>query len=62
MQSQGAFTGDFFQDLHERIKKLELKGAGHVLVSYNEENKFDVMNTVYPTLGTTRVAHEDFSQ
>ncbi len=59
MQSQGAFTGDFFQDLHERIKKLGLKGAGHILVSYNEENKFDVMNTVYPTLGKTRVAHEN---
>jgi len=55
MQSQGAFTGNFFQEIHKRLETIGLKGTGHVLVSYNEENKFNVMNTVYPILGTTRI-------
>lgn len=55
MQSEGDFTGDFFQDLHERIKALRLKGTGEILLSYNEANQFNVMNIVYPNLGTTRI-------
>lgn len=62
MQSQGDFTEDFFHDIHEKIKTLGLKGTGHVLISYNEENKFDILNTVYPHLETTRIPHENFSQ
>jgi hypothetical protein len=55
LQSEGDIPENFFEGLHERLKTLELKGAGHVLVTYNEENKFDVMNTVYPILGTKRI-------
>lgn len=62
MQSQGDFTGNFFQDIHERLKKINLKSTGHILISYNEDNKFDVTNTVYPTLKTTRIPHENFTQ
>lgn len=58
MQSEGAFCGNFFQDLHEDLNKLTLKGGGHILISYNENDKFDVLNTVYPTLGTIRIKHE----
>jgi len=61
MMSQGDFTGDFFQELHEKIKTLGLKGTGHIIISYNEENKFDVMNTIYPILGTTRIPHVNFN-
>ncbi len=55
LQSEGDLTGDFFQDVHEKLKKLKVRGTGHVIISYNEENKFDVMVTVYPILGTTRI-------
>ena len=55
MQSKGDFTGDFFHELHRRIIELNLKGSGQILVSYNEENKADVIITVYPELGTARV-------
>ncbi len=61
MSSKGDFKGDFFQELHRRLSDIEIKGDGEILVSYNEESTFDVINTVYPTLGTTRIAHESFS-
>lgn len=57
MQSKGDIPEDFFQDLHARLKELPIKGEGHVLVSYNENNTHDVINTVYPKLGTTRIDH-----
>jgi hypothetical protein len=62
LQSQGAIEENFFEDLHANLKTLKLNGSGHILVSYNEDNKFDVLNTVYPTLGTTRIKHELFNQ
>lgn len=61
LQSEGDLAEGFFQDLHERLKTIALKGTGHILVSYNEEDKFDVINTVYPTLGTTRIPREKFN-
>lgn len=61
LQSGGDIPEGFFQDLHERFKTITLKGTGHILISYNEEDKFDVINTVYPTLGTTRVFREKFN-
>lgn len=57
MQSKGDIPENFFQELHERLKDLPIKGTGHVLILYNENNTYDVMNTVYPTLGTTRIEH-----
>lgn len=57
MQSKGDIPENFFQDLHERLKGLPIKGEGHVLVSYNENNTHDVINTIYPKLGTTRIEH-----
>ncbi len=59
MESEGAFEGDFFQELEKRVRSLGLKGTGHVLVSYNEENKYNVINTIYPKLGTTRIKREN---
>jgi hypothetical protein len=57
MQSKGDISENFFQELHERLKDLPIRGSGHVLVSYNENNTFYVINTVYPKLGTTRIEH-----
>ncbi len=53
--TKGDIRGSFFHDLHKKLKTLSIKGDGCILVLYNEENKFDVMNTVYPNLGTTRI-------
>ena len=62
MESKGAFEGNFFQELEMRVQALGLKGTGHVLVSYNEENKYNVINTIYPKLGTTRIKREDSNE
>lgn len=44
-----------FDALHESLKKSGFKTEDHILVSYNEMNEVNVINTVYPTLGTTRI-------
>lgn len=62
LQSAGALEENFFENVHENIKNIELRGKGNILISYNEGNKFDVINTVYPTLVTTRLKHEEFHQ
>ena len=55
IQSPDSDIGDIdFEELHERIKSIGLKSESDILISYNEENKFDVINSVYPTLGTNR--------
>jgi hypothetical protein len=58
LQSKGDIPKGFFQDLSKKLKTIALKGTGHILISYNEEDKFDVINTVYPTLKTTRIPRE----
>ena len=55
MQSKGDIPDNFFEDLHSKLLQLPIKGEGCILVSYNENNMYDVMNTVYPTLGTNRL-------
>ena len=62
LQSKGNIEKNFFEDVHERLKELVLKGTGSILITYNEENKFDVMNTVYPILGNTRVPYKKLSE
>lgn len=55
IQSADSDIGNIdFKELHERIKSIGLKSESDILISYNEENKFDVINSVYPTLGTNR--------
>lgn len=61
LQSEGDIPENFFKEIHEALLTLPLKGGGHILISYNENNKLDVMNTVYPTLGTTTVPYEYFA-
>ena len=43
-----------FKKLYNLILSLGIKARGHILISYNEENKVSVLNTVFPQLGTTR--------
>jgi len=55
LQSEGGDVGDIdFEELNKRIIGTGIKSEMEVLVSYNEENKFDVINVVYPTSGTCR--------
>lgn len=61
LQSEGPIVGSFFHDIYEDLTKLKVKGTGHILISYNEEDKFDVINTVYPFLATTRIPHKNFA-
>ncbi len=58
LQSEGNIEGSFFQDINKNLMALKIKGGGHILIYYNEEDKFEVINTVYPTLGTTRIPRE----
>lgn len=61
MRSKGDIPEDFFEDLHSRLLDLPIKGEGCILVSYNENNTHDVINTVYPKMGTTRIEYQPFS-
>lgn len=55
LQSEGDDIVDIdFEELNKRISTIGIKSDCEVLVSYNEENKFDVINCVYPTLSTCR--------
>lgn len=44
-----------FHELHMRLKSLNLKFQGQILISYNENNKETVINQVYPKLTTSRI-------
>jgi len=61
LQSTGVIPENFFHDISDMVKAIKLKGTGHVLISFNENNQFDVINTVYPLLGTTRIKHENYT-
>ncbi|MDO8490250.1 MAG: hypothetical protein Q7S47_02425 [bacterium] len=61
LQTAGDIGEIDFKDLHKQLKTIGLKGGGHILISYNEENKFDVMNTIFPDFGTTRIPFKKFA-
>jgi len=44
-----------FHELHDKLKSLNLKFQGQILISYNENNKEMVINQVHPNLTTTRI-------
>jgi len=44
-----------FHELHYKLKSLNLKFQGQILISYNESDKEMVINQVYPHLTTTRI-------
>lgn len=58
LQSQGAIEGDFFGEIHRGLLAIGFPDTLCVLISYNEDDQFAVINTVHPTLGTTRIAKE----
>ncbi len=44
-----------FHVLSEKLNSYQFKSQGEILISYNEENKFNVINKVYPGLATCRI-------
>lgn len=47
-----------FENLHRKIGALGYSFGGEILISYNEENKFSVINQIYPRLATSRIPIE----
>lgn len=43
-----------FQEIHKELMKKNLSFTGHILISYNENNTFTVIKTVFPKLETTK--------
>lgn len=52
--SDRVFSNNLFHEVHEKLKKLKLTFSGQILISYNENMQFSVINQVYPNLATTR--------
>jgi hypothetical protein len=44
-----------FHELHEKLKGLKLTFIGMILIMYNENMKFSVINQIYPALTTSRI-------
>lgn len=44
-----------FKELHTKLKSMDFKFQGQILISYNDNNKENVINQVYPKLTTTRI-------
>lgn len=47
-----------FEILTKRLNEMGMKPGFEILVSYNEANKVDVINRVYPSLATCRMERE----
>ncbi len=60
--SSGEIEENFFHNVHNELKKLNIKDIGEIMITYNENNKFDVLNTVYPRLTTNRVPYKRLSK
>lgn len=61
LRGGGELEASIFEKIHKELKKMNLRGDGHVLVYYNDAAKFDVIKTVFPILGTTRKEHKYLS-
>lgn len=46
---------NFFHKIYDDLKEIDIKGEGQIIISYNESNKFIVVNSVYPQLSTKRL-------
>lgn len=44
-----------FDELAEKLKILELSFLGEVLITFNAENKFSIIQRIYPQRGSTKV-------
>lgn len=47
-----------FEKINNELKSLKLNFEGQILISYNENNKLNVINRVYHELGTSRIPIE----
>lgn len=54
LQSGGDIGDLDFEELNQRVTNMGIKSDCEVLISYNENNKFNVINCVYPNLATNR--------
>ena len=43
-----------FRGLNQKLKELDIKNIGHIIVQYNQEGKFIVINQVYPEIKSTK--------
>lgn len=54
LQSPGTKINDnIFKELHGELIKRDFSFGGHILISFNANNKFDIIKTVFPELGTS---------
>jgi hypothetical protein len=60
--SSGEIEKDFFHNVHDWLSKVEIKGTGEILITYNGNNEFDVLNTVYPKLSGVKVPYRKLSE
>lgn len=61
-KNSGELDNSLFIELNKRLNTLNIKGTGNILITYNEEGVTDVMNTVYPTLSTSRIERKKFEE
>jgi len=47
-----------FHELNQQLIDCDFKSQGKILILYNEENKFDVINRIYPDVTTSRIPFE----
>lgn len=55
LQKGGIMEEDLFEKIYSNLINQDIEGIGHILIAYNENNEFSVINTVYPILGTKRI-------
>jgi hypothetical protein len=58
LQSKGDIEGDFFGGIHRTLMSVGYPDTFDILISYNEADHTDVINTVFPRLSTTRIPSE----
>lgn len=55
LQGVGELDTQMFVDLNEKLLKFQFVSQAEILIGYNEENKYFVMNQIYPKVTTSRV-------
>lgn len=61
LQSSGTDVGEInWGELNEKIGGIGLEINAEIMVSYNENNEYHVINVVYPEVGTCRVEISKF--
>lgn len=62
LQSPEADLGNVdFDDMCTRLNKIGIKSGSEILLSFNEENKYDVIVRVFPEVGHTKKEHQSLA-